>query len=219
MKIKLPPKKDMKEVLATDPRQEIYSLERYYSKIWKHIFLKRFKIAFNLMRENNFENLLDIGFGSGIFLPALSSKTKNLYGIDIHAPLNAVEIMANKNGVLPRLAKGDILNIPFPCNKFDGVFCLSVLEFVEDAEKAISEIFRVSRPGAKIIIGAPVQNKITEVCYKIIGKNNQDKKHKSNHNKIIKSVKKHFRIKKIAKIPAFLPLNLSLFFVISAEKI
>lgn len=218
MKIKLPPKKDMKDILAADPKQEIYSLERYYSKVWKSIFLKRFKIAFGLLPKNRFENLLDIGFGSGIFLPVLAKKTKNLYGIDICAPLLAVKIMANKNGAFPKLIKGDILNMPFPDKKFDGIFCLSTLEFLENTEKAMGEIFRISKPGAKIIIGAPTQNKITDLCYNLIGKKEQNKKHKSSHNKIIASAKKYFRIKKIAKIPIFLSLNLSLFFVISAEK-
>ena len=164
------------------------------------------------------DNLLDIGFGSGIFLPALSLKTKKLSGIDTHNYVNLIKEMAEDMKINAELKQGSVLNIPFPEKQFDCVTCLSVLEFIDDTDKAFSEIARIAAKDARIVIGAPVINKLTDLCYAAIGKKGQNRLHKSDHLKIIKSVKKYFDIEKITTLPFFLPLDYSLFFVLSAKK-
>lgn len=51
----------------------------------------------------------------------------------------------------------DLNSYPWPLkdNTFEEVLCKSVLEHLENPEKAIKEIWRVSKPGAKIIIEVP----------------------------------------------------------------
>lgn len=53
--------------------------------------------------------------------------------------------------------KMDIHQIPFPENSFDVVFCNHVLEHVEDHVKAMTELYRVLRPGGWAIIQSPQQ--------------------------------------------------------------
>lgn len=50
---------------------------------------------------------------------------------------------------------GDLLNIPFPQETFENVICLEVLEYVDDPEKAVSEITRVLTPEGKVILSVP----------------------------------------------------------------
>lgn len=58
---------------------------------------------------------------------------------------------------------GDVRNLPFPKDWFDRVFCISVLEHVQDGHsKALDELDRVLKPGGilllsmdVVIIGAP----------------------------------------------------------------
>lgn len=52
--------------------------------------------------------------------------------------------------------KMDIQAIPFPENEFDVIFCNHILEHVEDDRLAISEMFRVMRPGGWGIMLSPV---------------------------------------------------------------
>ncbi len=52
--------------------------------------------------------------------------------------------------------KMDVHNIPFDDNTFDVVFCNHVMEHVENDIKAMSEIYRVLKPGAWAIIQSPV---------------------------------------------------------------
>jgi SAM-dependent methyltransferase len=52
--------------------------------------------------------------------------------------------------------KMDIHNIPFPENSFDVAFCNHVMEHVDDDIKAMSEIYRVLKPGGWAIIQSPI---------------------------------------------------------------
>lgn len=78
---------------------------------------------------------------------------KNLKNLDyITADLNSpiVDIKAN------------ILNLPFKDNSFDVVFCNHVLEHIEDDKKAMSELYRVLRPGGMGIFQVPQDLKLKE---------------------------------------------------------
>jgi arsenite methyltransferase len=44
----------------------------------------------------------------------------------------------------------NVLDLPFDANRFDIVFCESVLAFVEDKPRAIGECVRVTRPGGYV---------------------------------------------------------------------
>ena len=51
--------------------------------------------------------------------------------------------------------KADICNLPFEDNSFDIVFCNHVLEHIEDDKKAMSELYRVLKPGGMGIFQIP----------------------------------------------------------------
>ena len=51
--------------------------------------------------------------------------------------------------------KADILELPFEDNSFDFVFCNHVLEHIEDDSRAMSELYRVMRPGGTGIFQVP----------------------------------------------------------------
>ncbi len=50
---------------------------------------------------------------------------------------------------------GDIHNLPFPDNSVDALVCISVLEHVEEPQKAVREMHRVLKPGGYCYIYAP----------------------------------------------------------------
>ena len=160
----------MAKLISSDPNQKIFCADRYYSFPVNQFYLKRLRIALSLLGEKKYEKLLDIGFGSGIFLPSLSFKANKLYGIDSHDYVPQVSELISNMNIEAELKKGIITALPYDDNQFDCITCLSVLEFVEDTSKAMSEIARVAKLGAKIIIGAPVVSKFTDICYAILGK-------------------------------------------------
>ncbi|MDR1876048.1 MAG: class I SAM-dependent methyltransferase [Flavobacteriaceae bacterium] len=53
--------------------------------------------------------------------------------------------------------KADILDLPFQDNEFDVVFCNHVLEHIEDDARAMSELYRVMKPGGWGIFQVPMK--------------------------------------------------------------
>lgn len=49
----------------------------------------------------------------------------------------------------------DIQALPFEDNSIDAILCLSVLEHIEYPQKAANELFRVLKPGGKILLSLP----------------------------------------------------------------
>ena len=58
--------------------------------------------------------------------------------------------------------KADILNLPFENESFDVVFCNHVLEHIVDDNKAMSELYRVLKPGGWGIFQVPMKNSLKE---------------------------------------------------------
>lgn len=211
--------KDLKPLMQADPNQKIYSIDSYLKPIRKIAFHKRLKMALELMGDRRYQNFLDIGFGSGILLPELASRTERLTAIDIHQNIEIVRNIIKSKNISANLLKANVCQMPFEDNTFDGILCLSVLEFIQDIPWAIQEIKRVAKPKTKIVIGIPVFNFLTDICYYLIGHRKQAKiLYRSNHKTIIKIIRRNLSIKKIKTYPSFLPISLSLFVVLETTK-
>ena len=97
------------------------------------------------------ETILDAGCGTGIFTTDFLAKGPKIVGMDISP--NMLEVAAYKtrgNDFLP--VKGNILDLPFLDNYFDKVISNTAIEFIADGGKAVSELFRVLKPGGTLVI-------------------------------------------------------------------
>ena len=64
------------------------------------------------MGDIYYDQILEIGYGSGIFMPALSKNCNKLYGIDIH-PFNAkVNKILSDYGIVANLYQGSVSKMP-----------------------------------------------------------------------------------------------------------
>ena len=63
----------------------------------------------------------------------------------------------------PSIEKIDLHAVPYPANYFDFVLANHVLEHVQDDAKALTEIFRVLRPGGHAILQTPYSSTLTHV--------------------------------------------------------
>lgn len=76
-----------------------------------------------------------------------------------------------------KLPSADLLDLQFEGETFDWIICNHVLEHIEDDSKALSEIYRVLKPGGKAILQVPISF-ILEKTYenpKIITKEEREK--------------------------------------------
>lgn len=54
----------------------------------------------------------------------------------------------------------DLTALPFPDSSFEFAVCSHVLEHIDDDRKAMSELFRVLRPGGTAVVMVPIDMKL-----------------------------------------------------------
>lgn len=98
------------------------------------------------------QSVLDVACGSGAFLKACSELGNQVAGIDLSE--NAIASCRNH---LPsgEFYVGNAEILPFENQRFDVVTCLGSLEHFLDPQKALQEMLRVARPGARFILLVP----------------------------------------------------------------
>ena len=96
------------------------------------------------------DRILDAGCGTGIFTLDFLKAGASVTGLDISRGmlLNAVTGLK----YMPFFAvQGDMIKLPFKDAVFDKAVSITALEFIEDAQTAVNELFRVTRPGGIVI--------------------------------------------------------------------
>lgn len=186
-------------------------LPYYYKPLFGWFYRRRLAMTLELLGSRGYDRILDIGYGSGILFPELARRARALAGIDLHANFEPVKEMLAAERISAELKSGSVLELPWPDGSFDGVICLSVLEFVTDLEKAVSELARVLAPGGTAVIGAPVINPLTSLGYRLLGITDQDAKHVADQDRILHTMDLHFSRKRVLTLPGLFPLRWSLF--------
>jgi SAM-dependent methyltransferase len=104
--------------------------------------IERFhKIASSMLYHLPVRRVLDAGCGEGFGMRNVLANHPNAIGMD-----QQIEALQVARHVSPGniFSVGDLLALPFQDSEFDLVICLEVLEHIEQPERALSEICRVS---------------------------------------------------------------------------
>lgn len=98
------------------------------------------------------ESIIDVGCGEGITLGKVVhlSPGKQVVGIDSE-PEN-IEI-CTQHGLPVRY--GTVFDLPFSDNSVDCALFFEVIEHLDEPERALSELFRVLKPGGRLILIFP----------------------------------------------------------------
>src|SRR3990170_515027 len=73
------------------PTHETDPLHFYYRWGIRGVFRKRLAMVVELLGGRRYDELLEVGFGSGIFLPELAARCRRLYGVDVHGNFHDVD--------------------------------------------------------------------------------------------------------------------------------
>ena len=111
----------------------------------------RYAWAFEQLRERTGRHL-DLGIGDGTFLSALTARTAlRVVGADPHPGY-----LSSFPGNQPLVRVGE--NLPFADASFDSATMLDVLEHTRDEQSTLSEVHRVLRPGALLVLTVPARH-------------------------------------------------------------
>jgi ubiquinone/menaquinone biosynthesis C-methylase UbiE len=99
--------------------------------------------------------VLEVSIGPGVNLPYLRDypAVQEIHGLDLsNGQLARCRSYAQGRGWPVTLYQGNAEALPFQDNSFDSVFHVGGINFFNDRQKAITEMIRVAKPGAKIMI-------------------------------------------------------------------
>ena len=106
--------------------------------------------------------VLDAGCGPGYLVQALALRGFNVCGADAAAGMlrNAkARLSATPSTHAVEFELCSIEELPYPDESFDLVCSTGVIEYLQDDAKALSEMFRVLKPGGHLVL--PVTNRLS----------------------------------------------------------
>lgn len=121
----------------------------FHSPIGALVKAAELELVLKLVQLQQGEAILDAGCGSGIFTQPLADAGCRITGLDISVPmLNRARHRLPEQSFLA----ADICDLPFADNHFDKTVSITALEFIEDGQQAIAELFRVTKPGGTVVV-------------------------------------------------------------------
>lgn len=95
------------------------------------------------------ERILDVAAGTGTSSAAIARSGAEVVAVDFSPGM--IEIGRRKHPAV-EFVEGDAMSLPFSANEFDAVTVSFGLRNVEDPRKALKEMYRVVKPGGRIVI-------------------------------------------------------------------
>lgn len=127
-------------------------LESNYSR---RDFQRRRQLVLDALGAKPGENVLDVGCGPGFYIAELA----NLVGVD--GEVVGIDNSADMIGLAAKRCEGrrnvafheaSATSLPVNDSHFDAVISVQVLEFVEDVDRVLAEMYRTLRPGGRLVI-------------------------------------------------------------------
>lgn len=121
---------------------------------WLHVS-RREQIRATLRAAAPFARALEVGPGSGVYLPLLSELAGAVVASDIEQAflVRARELADARPNV--SVVLDDIVSSSLPSASFDLVLCSEVIEHIPDVAGALRSMHRILRPGGKLLLSTP----------------------------------------------------------------
>jgi SAM-dependent methyltransferase len=101
------------------------------------------------------DGVLDAGCGPGFYVAETLDRVGpegSVVGVDASAPMLAVAAKRCEEHDNVGFHEGDVTALPVGDSAFDRALSVQVLEYVADIPRALGELFRVLRPGGRVLI-------------------------------------------------------------------
>jgi SAM-dependent methyltransferase len=149
--------------------------------------------------------LLEVGYGSGVFMPTLARHCTALSGVDVHDVPEQVAAALAGHGVTADLCTGSVTALPYPDASMDTVVCISVLEFVDDLDRACSELRRVTAPGGRVVVVTPGHSALLDLGLKLLTGERAEDTFQGRRQRIQPALARHFSLGRSIALPPLSP--------------
>lgn len=114
-------------------------------------------IISTIIKDIPLSDMLELGCGTGHWTDYFIKQGFNVTGIDIS---EAMIKLAIEKKIEANFIKADSQNLPFEDEEFAVVSSITMIEFVADQDQVFQEIFRVLKPGGRLILGCLNANSV-----------------------------------------------------------
>jgi len=172
---------------------------------------RRFTMISALLGERRYGRLLEIGYGSGVFLPELARRCEELVGLDIHGKGDAVARRLARQRVRARLLQGSASAVPLADHSVDCVVGVSMLEFVPSVAQACFEVSRLLRPGGVFVTVTPGSCPVLDLGLWVMTGASAKSDFGDRRAAVIPALLDRFEVQQEQRFPGRNPLGLSLY--------
>ncbi|MBI2423728.1 MAG: class I SAM-dependent methyltransferase [Candidatus Hydrogenedentes bacterium] len=197
-------------ITPVDPASE--PTRYYYWPVVGWFYRKRLCMIVDRLAGRRHRRLLEVAYGSGIFLPSLAPLCDALHGIDRHRHGVKVRHALRQLDVRAQILPADALALPYRDAAFDAVVSVSMLEHLTDPGLAVAEMARVLTPGGTLALGFPCRNPWMDAFFRLLGFNPREI-HPSSHRDILDAVDRLGLAADVEAFPRWLPLDFALYCV------
>ncbi len=106
--------------------------------------------------------ILDIGCSSGFLIDNIRAEMPNAFVIGTDVVMGPLTKLAAAHPEIP-LMHFDLTTCPLPDNSVDAVVLLNVLEHIENDALAVSQLFRILKPGGAAVVEVPAGPELFDV--------------------------------------------------------
>jgi len=168
-----------------------------YRPLLAFVMRRRYALIRSLLPRDRVDRLLEVGFGSGVFMPELAEHCKELYGIDIHTEVQRVQEHLEHAGVHAALSKQSAADkMMFEDGFFDVVVAVSALEFIDRIDDAAAELARIIAPQGRLIAVMPRKSRMLDLALRVATGEDAEHDYEGRRERVVPALRKHFDIRR-----------------------
>lgn len=199
------------------PRTELVRTSELDQGEWNYegvlgwISRQRLTLARRALAGTTNASLLEVGYGSGVFMPSWSAYAAHLAGVDVHERPDAVAAVLRRHGLDADLRHASVTEMPFDDGSFDRVVAVSALEFVDDLHAAALEMRRVLRRDGRVVVITPGHGRVLDAGLEFLTGERAEDTFQGRRQRIIPTLKQHFDVEVELGLPPIVPRSLRLY--------
>jgi len=165
-----------------------------YRPILGYVSRQRFMLVCNLLEQRRVHRLLEVGYGSGIFMPELRDRCDDLYGIDVHELNDRIQELLAQYGVTATLSCQNAAHTNFRDGFFDTIVAVSTLEHAGDIDQAAREFVRLLAPHGRLIAVMPRTSAILDLILHIATGESAKRDFGNRRERVVPALRAHFEV-------------------------